>query len=68
MSAKDKSKQGNWQMKRVNSKSGPLKGTILSDAIRSNKSVAGETEVLWAAKEDEGYQSFNIHISSILIR
>ena len=54
MSSKKDSKQGNWQVKRINSKSGPLKGTILSDAIRSANSVPGETEVLWAAKDETG--------------
>ena len=58
MSAKDKSNQGNWQIKRINSKSGPLHGTILSDAIRSVKFVPGETKVLWVAQDEAGFKKF----------
>ena len=41
--------QGNWQIKRVSSTTGPYKGTVLSDAIRQPHSVPGETKVLWRA-------------------
>merc|ERR1712228_687551 len=38
--------QGPWQVKRVNSVTGTV-GTDLSDALRSESSVPGQTEVLW---------------------
>ena len=37
-----------WQLKRVNSITGPV-NTTLSDAIRSEYSVTGQTEVLWSS-------------------
>ena len=57
MSAKDDSasgaRQGNWQLKRVKSSTGPYNGTVLSDAIRKPYSVAGQTELLWRANTTE---------------
>ena len=41
--------QGNWQLKRVSSRTGPYTGTVLSDAIRRPHSVEGETVLLWRA-------------------
>ena len=41
--------QGNWQIKRVSSGTGPYTGTVLSDAIRRPHSVPGETKLLWRA-------------------
>ena len=41
--------QGNWQIKRVNSETGPYLGTVLSDAIRKQYTVPGETTLLWQA-------------------
>ena len=58
MSGKSNSKKGNWQIKRVNSKSGPLKGTMMSQAIRKPISVSGETKVLWSAREGLGRPNF----------
>ena len=49
MSAKAKSQQGTWQIKRINSNTGPV-GTKLSDAIRRPFSVSGQTKVLWSYK------------------
>merc|ERR1712098_800816 len=46
LSAKSGSGQGPWQVKRVNSVTGTV-GTDLSDALRSESSVPGQTEVLW---------------------
>ena len=43
----------NWQLKRVNSVTGPV-GTFLSDAIRNPNSVSGQTEVLWTSGSDAG--------------
>ena len=56
MSARDDqgpSNQGNWQLKRVRSTTGPHIGTFLSDAIRQPQSVAGQTELLWRANTTE---------------
>ena len=57
--------QGNWQVKRVSSTTGPLNGTLLSDAIRSPESRADQTEVLWSAtegwKEETSYRFFITH-------
>ena len=41
--------QGNWQIKRISSITGPYTGTVLSDAIRRPHSVDGETKLLWRA-------------------
>ena len=49
MSAREGSNQGNWQLKRVSSSTGPHNGTFLSDAIRLPQSVAGQTSLLWRA-------------------
>lgn len=42
MAAKTGSYQGNWKIKKINSKTGPHNGTKLSNAIRSTKNVSGE--------------------------
>ena len=58
MSSREGSNQGPWQIKRVNSESGPCpdavngdcgscKSTILSNAMWQDYNVTGETEVLW---------------------
>lgn len=47
MCAKAGSGQGNWQIKRVKSKTGPYNGTLLSNAIRNPVSVPDQTIVLW---------------------
>ena len=47
MAAKTGSKQGNWKIKKINSKSGPLNGTILSTAIRSTQNTSGEAVHLY---------------------
>merc|ERR1719347_1585295 len=58
------SKNGNWRVKRVSSTTGPLNGTALSSAIRSPKSVAGQTEVLWSAAEGwKEKTSYRFHIT-----
>ena len=61
--------QGNWQLKRVSSRTGPYTGTVLSDAIRRPHSVEGETVLLWRAdsraaggwKEGHSYRFSLIH-------
>lgn len=69
--------QGNWQIKRVNSETGPYLGTVLSDAIRKQYTVPGETTLLWQAdrqtaggwKEGKSYRYNLIHRPKIgLIR
>jgi len=47
MSSQAGSYQGNWQIKRISSVTGPV-GTSLSDAIRRPQSVSGQTKVLWS--------------------
>ena len=58
MGSREGSNQGPWQIKRVNSESGPCpdavngdcgscKSTILSNAMWQDYNVTGETEVLW---------------------
>ena len=47
MGAKRYTGQGPWQLKRVNSTTGPYVGTYMSDAIRADYSVPGQTEMLW---------------------
>ena len=41
--------QGNWQIKRVSSTTGPYTETVLSDAIRKPETIPGETTLLWSA-------------------
>ena len=48
MSSKAGSNQGPWQLKRVQSSTGPV-GTSLSDACRKPYSVSGQTKMLWIA-------------------
>eukprot|EP00092_Neocalanus_flemingeri_P009610 GFUD01010342.1.p1 GENE.GFUD01010342.1~~GFUD01010342.1.p1 ORF type:complete len:223 (+),score=63.41 GFUD01010342.1:82-669(+) len=69
--------QGNWQIKRVNSETGPYLGTVLSDAIRKQYTVPGETTLLWEGdrqtaggwKEGKSYRFNLIHRPKIgLIR
>lgn len=53
----------NWQLKRINSETGPV-GTTLSDAIRSQYSVPGQTEVLWTS-DGSGEFKQKIHVFSV---
>lgn len=61
--------KGPWQIKRVNSMTGPYKGSVLSDAIRSSSSVNEETTLLWSAdnstapgwKEGHSYRFKLVH-------
>ena len=55
MSAKTGSNQGNWKIKKINSKSGPLNGTILSTAIRSTLNTSGEAVHLFERDRDKSY-------------
>ena len=55
--------QGNWQIKRVISGTGPYTGTVLSDAIRRPHSVPGETRLLWRADRETAGQSDDIMTS-----
>ena len=38
---------GGWQVKRVNSATGPNIGTTMTDAIEEETSVTDQTEMLW---------------------
>ena len=42
-----------WQIKRVNSSTGPV-GTDLSEAIRDPDSIPGQTEMLWKSDNTTG--------------
>ena len=66
MSAKSNSKKGNWQIKRINSKSGPLNGTVMSEAIRKSESISGESKILWSAREGQGNECIAVPYSTIL--
>ena len=44
------SRQTPWQIKRINSITGPV-GTNMSDAIRMSSNVTGQTKVLWKYQE-----------------
>ena len=50
MSSQSGSGQGTWQLKRVNSNTGPI-GTVLSEALQSTSNVAGQTEILYASPQ-----------------
>ena len=41
--------RGGWQIKRVNSVTGPFQGTVMIDAIENRFGVDGQTEVLWSS-------------------
>ena len=41
-------KRGGWQIKRVNSVTGPSEGTVMTDAIENRFGVEGQTDVLWS--------------------
>ena len=47
MSSKARSKQGPWQIKRINSSTG-TKGSKMSAAMRNQISVKDQTEILWS--------------------
>ena len=47
MTPKDTNSQGGWQIKRVNSATGPLDGSTMTDAIEEDTSVTDQTEMLW---------------------
>ena len=52
-------------MKRVTSSTGP-QGTVLSNALRKQESVAGQTELLW--KSDSGWRAKTSYRFSITHR
>ena len=54
MSSKNNSRQGPWQLKRINSKTGPHVGTQLSSAIRSEQTTTNQTTVLWKTTNING--------------
>ena len=49
-----------WQLKRVNSETGPSVNTTLSDAIRSEYSVPGQTEVLWSSSSPGDFEQLKV--------
>ena len=64
MSAKTGSNQGNWKIKKINSKSGPLNGTILSTAIRSTLNTSGEAVHLF---ERDTHKSYSRILTTLVI-
>ena len=51
MAARDTNSRGGWQVKRVNSATGPFAGTTMTDAIEEDSSVTDQTEMLWIGPE-----------------
>jgi len=51
MSARSTNSRGGWQVKRVNSATGPFVGTTMTDAIEEDTSVTDQTEMLWKGPE-----------------
>ena len=47
MAPRDTNNRGGWQVKRVNSATGPNVGTTMTDAIEEETSVTDQTEMLW---------------------
>ena len=47
MAPRDTNNRGGWQVKRVNSATGPEIGTTMTDAIEEETSVTDQTEMLW---------------------
>ena len=54
--------QAMWHLKRVHSKTGPLVGTLMSNATRMPHDVPDQTTVLW--KSDDSKGSNNIFAKS----
>ena len=55
-----------WQLKRINSETGP-NGTALSDAIRSQYSVPGQTQVLWSSSPPGRITSLMLAVLSLIL-
>ena len=47
MAPRDTNIRGGWQVKRINSATGPNVGTTMTDAIEEATNVTDQTEVLW---------------------
>ena len=52
MAPRDTNDRGGWQVKRVNSATGPNVGTVMTDAIEEEKSVTDQTTLLWKGPEN----------------
>ena len=68
MAAKTGSNQGNWKIKKINSKSGPLNGTILSNAIRSTSNTSGEAVHLFERDRDKSYSNILTRLQPVVMR
>ena len=54
MSARAGSPKGGWQVKRINSVTGPFDGTKMTDAIEKwNTNVTGQTTMLWSGPDSQ---------------
>ena len=66
MAAKTGSNQGNWKIKKINSKAGPLNGTLLSSAIRSTSGQpadkTGEAIHLFERDKDNSYSKILVRV------
>ena len=55
MAPRDENTRGGWQVKRVNSVTGPTEGTTMTDAIEEATSVTDQTEMLWKSDSLSNY-------------
>ena len=54
MSSKADGPQGGWQVKRVNSVTGPFDGTKMTDAIEKwNTDVTGQVTMIWTGPDSQ---------------
>ena len=54
MSAKAGSANGGWEIKRVNSVTGPFVGMVMTDAIEKwNEDVPGQTTMIWSGPDSQ---------------
>ena len=51
MAPRDTNNRGGWQVKRVNSVTGPNDGTAMTDAIEEATDVTDQTEILWKSED-----------------
>ena len=55
MSSKAGGSQGGWQVKRINSVTGPLNGTNMTEAIEKwNTNVTGQVTIIWHGNDSTG--------------
>ena len=57
MAARSTNSRGGWQIKRVNSATGPLNSTDMTDAIEEETNVTNQTEMLWKGTQSSCVES-----------